>query len=332
MNIIVKQNRDGIDKFIKTFKGLETPDIYELLRSEQYDFFIKNAGENFLKPETRDWYDIFSSAYKTFMYKKKIPTEDFFEGLIYKSIQNGLYDLDELSKATNNIINILKDKKFIHKSLKFLPKIDEEIVIDVRYLVFAQNAVQEGDVIFIDVPFFSQLNEEELNDIMAHEAHHFLKKYIKTYYYGNSRYPRTNHFIKTLENEGVANLCNYTSLDRMYHMLGIFEGRSVIEELQKVDEYLIKFFSSLINNIGEKKDSNYQEFLYDFSYIPMSYFMADKIQKILGVNVLINKVGNPYLFIETFLKIYDFNIEDNNKFKDNIFKSLKELQHYQQEK
>lgn len=181
----------------------------------------------------------------------------------------------------------------------------------------------ESNTIFIDIPLFSKLTKEEINNIMAHETHHYLKQYIETNYYKNNKYPKTNQFIKTLENEGIANLCNYTSVDRMYSLLGLFKGYSVIDELKNVDKYLVSFFIELNKNIGKQEDSDYSEYLNSFNYIPMSYYMANKILNDLGRNILITTVGKPFEFIRTFLKVYDF------EFKDLLLKNLAEIEKYE---
>src|SRR5699024_10063484 len=164
---------------------------------------------------------------------------------IYEAFAN----LDKLNQNTKDLINLVEKKNFLQKAMNFLPPIEEEFEINLSYLVFMHNAVVEVNTIFIDVPLFSKLTEDEINDLLAHEIHHYLKRYINTEYYSNSIFHKTNNFIRTLENEGIANLCNFKSLDRMYRLLGIFEGESVQNELKQVHTYLVDFFNQLCNNV-----------------------------------------------------------------------------------
>jgi hypothetical protein len=106
------------------------------------------------------------------------------------------------------------------------------------------------------------------------------------------------NFLKMLENEGIANLCNFESIYPVYKLLGI--NVDILNEynLKDVEGYMISFLKLLEKNISTNNFnvSFNDEFIETLKYIVMSYHMAKTILEVSGIDTIRILVGKPVLF------------------------------------
>lgn len=317
MSIIVKHDYSCINDFIDTFKDKPTiseTDIINFVSKPSYQALIKDIGRNFSLDSSKDWIEIFNFSYNSFASNSLLKSKGFFVDLAMMSIIDAFKDIDNLLNYTKEVIGILDEKEFVERAKYYLPSLNKDVSVTVVYSVFMRNAVVENNKIYIDIPFTQLLSKSQLNDLLSHELHHYLKEFCvpKIVYSKNSN--SIESFLRMLENEGVANLCNLESIYPIYRLLGLNVSACIDSELAKVDEYMISFLKLLERNLASTNVavSFKDKFIENLKYIVMSYHMANTILDLCGIEVLRSLVGNPIPFFIKYLDCSNLNL--NNKY------------------
>lgn len=304
MKINIIHDRRCIDEFIRIFKQTSfntKASIDELLNSPAYQMLIKDIGENFDLATTSQWSELVYQAVGDCMISDDV---SFFNKLVISSIQTALANIETLNQKTEELIQFIEKQSFIEKAKYYLPECEQEATVTIVYSIFMKNAAVENQKVYLDIPFTYLLTEPQLNDFLAHEFHHYLKDACQVCYPNYNYLPNLMHFLKILENEGVANLCNFASLESIYRILGIDYGASMAERIKTIDKDFDYFFDLLKAQLAHPQTSiSFQdEFVTTFTYIPMSYIMAKTIIDQFGVAHLRTLIGNPIAFLKSFME------------------------------
>lgn len=317
MQIIIKHDYSCINDFINTFKNkinISESDIINFISKPSYQTLIKDIGKNFSLDNDNDWVDIFNLAYKSFKSNSNLKNESFFVNLAMLSISDAFKYMDSLLDYTKEVIEVLDEKEFIEKASYYLPRLSKDVSVTVVYSVFMRNALVENNKIYIDIPFTRLLSKTQLNDLLSHELHHYLKEFCEP----KIVYPKSSNsiesFLRMLENEGIANLCNFKSIYPIYKLLGLNVNTCIDSELENVNDYMISFLKSLESSIDSNNlDVSFNDaFIENLKYISMSYHMAKTILDIYDIEFLRSLVGKPIPFFIKYLDCSNLNL--NNKY------------------
>lgn len=306
MQISIKHDCSCVNAFIDIFKdkyNISEGEIIRVLYEPSYQTLIKDIGENFSLDDTYEWIQVFNLAYESFKNNNKIITESVFVDLAILSIKDAFNNIGSLSEYTQEIIAILDEKEFIEKAKRYLPNLNKDVTVTIVYSVFMRNAVVENNKIYIDIPFARLLSKSQLNDLLSHELHHYLKEFCEPKIIYSNSSNKIMNFLKMLENEGIANLCNFEAIYSVYKLLGI--NVDILNEynLKNVKDYMISFLKLLEKNISTNnfnvcfKD----EFIESLKYIVMSYHMAKTILDVSGIDTVRSLVGKPVQFLNKYL-------------------------------
>lgn len=327
MEISLTHDYSCINDFIDSFKDkpkVSESDIISFISKSTYQTLINDIGMNFSLYDGKDWIEIFNLSYKYFESDSFLKSKDFFVDLAIMSIIDAFKNIDNLLDCTKEIIQILDEKEFIEKAKYYLPSLSKEVNVTVVYSVFMRNAVVENNKIYIDIPFAKLLSTSQLNDLLSHELHHYLKEFCDSKIIYNKNSNSIENFLRMLENEGIANLCNFKSIYPIYKLLGLKVNDCIDTELEKVDEYMISFLNLLEKNLViDNFDISFDnEFIHSLKYIVMSYHMAKTILGICGIEVLRGLVGKPIPFFVKYLDCSNLNLNNRYLSEKSISKLL----------
>ncbi|MDY6895170.1 MAG: DUF5700 domain-containing putative Zn-dependent protease [Thermotogota bacterium] len=326
MNISINHNIDGVKDFIEVFKtypSISKTDIELLLSTKSYENLIILFGKNIGLAKKTQWEEIFYDAYKLSLEDKQYAGSDIIKKNIIETVIWAIKNINELYKYTEKIERMVEKKEFIRNALKYLPSKNCDIEINFNYYIFMNNAAVEEDQILIDVGFANQLSEVQLNDLLAHEMHHYLKDYLNIYKQPKNGYNDVTLSLFTLENEGIADMCNFESQKYIYEKFGWMEKGVLMDILKNSNKYINQLNNILKIKLVENNDHvNIYEFLMHNQIVhPLGYKMASTIEDYLGLDELRGCVGNPLNFVLKFNKAYE--IENSKKaFDDEVIEKL----------
>ena len=305
MEITINQNKEGINEFIKVFKTnsiVEKLQIEELFNTKAYKKLVALFGKNIGLSEKAQWIDLFYEAYNLHIKAQSYSGEDVSKKNIIAPVIWAIKNVDELDSYTNKIMNIINGKEYIRKALKYLPSIDCDVEININYYIFMYNAAVEENQILIDIAFANELNSVQLNDLLAHEIHHYLKGCINIYKEPKEGYDDLTLTLRALENEGTADMCSFEGLNYIYEHFGWMEKGQLEKVLSSFNEYIEmlndRFQEKLINN--NKSISLYSFIMNNQIVHPLGYKMASEIKNYLGIEALRQTVGKPVQFLLSF--------------------------------
>ncbi|ABX32136.1 hypothetical protein Pmob_1433 [Petrotoga mobilis SJ95] len=326
MNISINHNIDGIKDFIEvfiTYPHINETDIERLLSTKSYEKLISLFGKNIGLAKKTQWEEIFYDAYKLSLEDKQYAGSDIIKKNIIEPVIWAIKNINKLYSYTEKIERIVEKKEFIRKALKYLPPINCDIEIKFNYYIFMNNAAVEGNQVLIDIGFANQLSEVQLNDLLAHEMHHYLKDYINIYKQPQNGYNDVTLSLFTLENEGIADMCNFESLKYIYEKFGWMEKGLLMDILINSNKYINQLNNILkIKLVENNNHVNIYEFLMQNQIVhPLGYKMARTIEEYLGLDELRDCVGNPLKFISKFNTAFE--MENSKKaFDDEVIEKL----------
>jgi hypothetical protein len=323
MKITVNQNKNGIDDFINVFKSnsiIEREDIEKLFETESHEKLIRSIGKNVRLTEKKQWIDLFYEAYNLNLKSDCYIGNDVTKSNMIAPVIWAINNIDKLDDYTNRIIKIIEEKEYCKKALEYLPKINSDININMNYYIFMYNASVDDNEIFLDVAFANHLNEDQLNSLLAHEMHHYLKDYIDE---PKTEYKDVTRAIWALENEGTADMCSFDSLCHLYEYFGWMEKGMLKKILDNSKEYINllndKLKEILINN--DESINLYRFIMNDQIVHPLGYKMANDIKNYLGIEKLKQCTGKPFEFILNFNLACEINT-GKKAFDDEVIKKL----------
>ncbi|WP_202708897.1 DUF5700 domain-containing putative Zn-dependent protease [Sporosalibacterium faouarense] len=304
MGVKITLSTEGFDCFYDVFntkKVLKKQDIEILFNTFSYEKMIKLFGKNVGLTKREHWVNLFYEAYCRHLklIESNIEKDPIKENII-DSVLWALNNFESLYANVERIKEIINEKDFISKALKYLPVLDSDIEIDMELYIFMNNACVEKGQVLLDVSFLSQLNEEQVNDLLAHELHHYMKSHIRGIY----KQTKEGHedVVKSLfalENEGIADMCSFKGLSFIYEFLGFMEKVLMEDVLNNPVSYMKKFGEMLKNKLEFQKESiNLYDFLMRNQIIhPLGYSMGRNIEDVFGLDELKSCVGNPFKFL-----------------------------------
>jgi len=305
MEITINQNKQGIEEFIKVFKTnsiVEKLKIEELFNTKAYKKLVALFGKNIGLSEKSQWVDLFYEAYNLNLISQNYFGEDVIKKNIISPVIWAINNVDELDSYTNKIMNIINGREYIRKALKYLPSIDCDVKININYYIFMYNAAVEENEILMDIAFANELNSFQLNDLLAHEIHHYLKGYIDIDGEPKDGYDDLTSTLRALENEGTADMCSFDGLNYIYEHFGWMEKGQLEKVLSNFNDYIEmlnqSFKDKLINN--NNSISLYSFIMNDQIVHPLGYKMASEIKSYLGIEALKQTVGKPVQFLLSF--------------------------------
>lgn len=327
-NIKIDFNLEGIRDFISTFntdRTISKEEILNMLNKPAYSEFVSLFGCNFVSTKSEDWADIFYEAYKLAIDNKEFEGDDVVKRNIVLSVIWAINNVEQLEKYTNKVSEILSSKDFLIKAINYLPDLSVKgIDITLKYYIFMYNACVQGGRVLVDVPFCLMLGNEGVNDLLAHEMHHYLQNYLDI----SEGQPKEEYLsviwpLEKLVSEGIADMCNFKNLIFIYEGFGWMKKGSLNEILNNVEKYINDLANLLYDRIVNKNTNvNINNFIYNNNAIhPIGYTMACDIENTLGINELRQCVGKPIRFIEKFNEAFE--IKTNRKiFSERLIENL----------
>lgn len=308
MNIILKHNIEGIIDFIKVFQSspiLKKADIKQLFDAKSYEKLLNLFGPN-IGLTKNEWIDLFYEAYILNLNSEGYVEKDTLRKNIIEPVIWAISNVDKLLNYTEEMINFIDKKTFINTALRYLPKIEGNIELNVYYYIFMYNACVEENIVLLDLPFAKKLSEVQLTDLLAHEMHHYLKDYINLSEYSKNAFNDVTLTLWALENEGIADMCSFESLCTIYEEFGWTDKGLITEILENTAKYISDLNDKMQRKILNEDDSiNLYEFIMQNQIIhPLGYKMAKTIERDFGVEELKRSVGKPLEFILKFNQAY----------------------------
>lgn len=325
MNIIVNQNKDGINDFIKVFKSnsiIKKSDIEQLFNTNSYEKLVRLFGKNIGLTEKKQWIDLFYEAYNLNLKSDCYLGNDVIKKNVIAPVMWAIKNIAELDSYTNKVISITEKKEYLKKAFEYLPAINCDIKINMNYYIFMYNACVDGNEILMDIGFANQLSDIELNDLLAHEMHHYLKDYV------NSEKPKKGYddvtrTLFTLENEGTADMCSFDSLNYIYEHFGWMEQGLLKNILENSIDYIEQLNCKLKEKLINNNDSiSLYEFIMNNQIVhPLGYTMATQIKNYLGIEELKRCTGKPLQFLLKFNLAFEKNT-GKKAFNDDVIEKL----------
>lgn len=305
MEIRINQNKEGIDEFIKVFKSNSTINrlhIEDLFNSKAYEKLVELFGKNIGLSDKAQWIDLFYEAYNLYIRCQSYSGDNVIKKNIIAPVIWAIKNINELDSYTNKIIKFIEKKEFIRKALKYLPSIDCDVEININYYIFMYNASVEKNEIFIDIALANELNAAHLNDLLAHEIHHYLKGYCNIYEEPKDGYNDLTLTLRALENEGTADMCSFEGLNYLYEHFGGMEKGQLENILINFNDYIKMLNGRLKEKLINKNDSiSLYNFIMNNQIVhPLGYKMASEIKNYLGIEALKQTVGKPVQFLLCF--------------------------------
>jgi len=310
MEIKLSIDTSGLESFNKIFNFSETISrerIDQLFDTPMYIQFVYDFGENIKELAQKDtWVDLFWEAYRLFESGSvNVTEEDPYKRNIIASVLWALEHREILPERTEWLIANINGRRYLEKSLQYLPTSNSDINIKVNLLMFMNNAFVQNGQIYVDVAFASQLTDEQFDDLLAHEMHHFLKDY------SGCQYPRAKQGYEdlafslfALENEGIADMCSFEGLSFIYEWLGFTEKGFMKVVLGNVTKYLRDYFEMVKTKLDQKESPlQLHQYLMENQIVhPLGYSMASEIENTLGHGELLSCVGKPIEFARKYVE------------------------------
>ncbi|MGO1368823.1 MAG: DUF5700 domain-containing putative Zn-dependent protease [Senegalia sp. (in: firmicutes)] len=299
MEININIEIDGVKDFCNIFNTkdiLNREDIVKLFNKKSYEKLVELFGKNVGLREKEQWIDLFYKAYEIYLDKSKHSNEkDPIASSIIKSVIWSLNNIEKLDSHINRIKRIIISQNFIKKALKYLPDINKDIEINIKLYIFMYNACVEGRVMLLDVSFATLFNDEQLEALLAHETHHYLKENIQKIEKG---YEEVGRSLFALENEGMADMCSFEEISFIYEYFGFMKKDMVKVYLENPVRYIKEFSNKLRDRIVLNKDVKLHEYLMEEQIVhPLGYTMGKYIESVMGIDELKDCVGKPLDFI-----------------------------------
>lgn len=291
----------GIIEFINLFSvrdGDLREKIEKLFNTSSYQRLVELGGPNIGIYKKDLWIETFKNTIEN----SENIVDNIFMRNITKTIRYAFDNLDKIEKLNNYLKNIINTKDFLKIAKQFVPKEIEIDKIRINMVIFMPNAFGINDDMIVDLFLLGNANKDYINGILAHELHHMLRSKVAIEFLVEEKYSDIAQALYWLESEGIADLCNFEATKNLYEEYGYAEKGKMEYILNNINEYLKKFnnlmFSKSMNN---SKDEELIDFLSSNSaFHPIGYYMANKINQILGTEILIQCVGNPVKFITTY--------------------------------
>ncbi|MTI65894.1 MAG: hypothetical protein FH753_04750 [Firmicutes bacterium] len=216
MKVKINLETKGFKCFYDLFNTkiiLEKKDVGKLFDTPSYEKMIDLFGHNVGLTEKEQWIDLFYKAYKLYLSKNENSEEDPVKKSVVESVLWALNNFEYLNKHVDRIEEIISREDFMKNTLKYLPKINYDIEINIALYIFMYNACVEKGVVVLDASFATLLSDSQLNALLSHELHHYLKDNCQKPKEG---YEEITNALFALENEGMADMCSFEDICFIY--------------------------------------------------------------------------------------------------------------------
>ncbi|NBI05408.1 DUF5700 domain-containing putative Zn-dependent protease [Senegalia massiliensis] len=314
MKVSINFKTDGVIDFYNIFNTkniLKKKDIVNLFDKYSYEKLLELFGKNVDLIEKDQWINLFHKAYILYLNNSKENVEENpVKSSIIQSVLWTLNNIENLNKNVDRIEKIINRQAFIKETLKYLPNINSDIEINIELYVFMYNACVEKSVVLLDVSFATLLTEDQLNALLSHELHHYLKENCQKPKKG---YNEVGKALFALENEGIADMCSFKDICFIYEYFGFMEKGILKDCLENPDRYMREFIKLLRDKLILNKDIKLNNFLMTNQIVhPLGYSIAKYIENTFGIDELRNCAGKPLNFL----------LKYNDAVKKNLHKEL----------
>lgn len=324
-NIIL--NTSGYDNFIELCerKSIFTVDIEKLLSTKSYSKAIMLMGKNWGLPNRKQWIDYFSAG---FMCSDNVVKPEPLSSIQIRGVDHLIKarnNINELNKAKQRIEMSIESREFIKIASKYIPNHVYEDSIEVIALVFLPNAGGSKSII-VDVPFLIPYNEREISKILAHELNHILRSKVEKEYLWKDEYWGIGQALYWFESEGIADLCNFEEMAKIYYNFGYARPGQINLTLQNITHYIKETNNLILDILKRKKESDelVQFLSIDVRFHVIGYFLAKTICNTFGVDAVGKVVGDPIAFLNIYQKACKFNKNQRSYgFSDEMLELLK---------
>lgn len=256
---------------------------------------------------------------------------DVLLNLIYNAFSLVKEARETLSRSLSNLKNTYdwcnRNWDLVMASADFLKSIDLEAIVKQRCVEYLPSNVAFPNLtvyfvfngcdgrgfrseVYMDITLCAILGREKCIGLLTHEYHHSCRAEFALQC-SNKRWKNVFETLSFLESEGVA--------DKIYNLGGVLPDND-FPPLKQLIMQRREFYGNAHIHLakvekGIMKDVDPRETFSKGSNHPLGNYMADMIELRLGKASLVDCVGNPLKFLETYNEAAKLEKEE----KDNIF-------------
>lgn len=310
-DIKINYNLDGIYDFMEIFSckdSIYKGKIEKLFEKNSYKKLVGCVGQDFDMEESYKWVDLFYEAYELLKNDKEYEGFNAIKKNVINSVMSAIKNVDKLEEYCENIIEVIKTKEFIKKAMYYLPNLKTKTIeLNINFYVFMYNAAVENLQVFIDIMFANLLTVEQCTDLLAHEMHHYLQRYIDNEeLILKDDYKDIKRMLFVISNEGTADMCNFISTNEIYEKFGWMEKGCLDSMMENVEFHMKKLNNLLEKRLDERnKNVDIISFINEnHKYHVLGYHMAKTIEKGISIEELRSCIGKPLRFILSYNEAY----------------------------
>jgi hypothetical protein len=290
----------GYEQLVPFIEGVkagrcQTSKITSKIKSDKALQKMFDYMDRDLKMKVEDYLSVIANAFSKGNLEGILDKSHFsFVRKIYEYCSDNWCQIEE---TVSFLRQIDIEKEMYLRVEKFLPKVIKPANMTVYFVLDGGDCRGFKEEVYADITLLTILGKTKALGLLAHEFHHCCRAEIAVPY-EEDRHPAVFQVLYWLESEGIA--------DKVYD-LGSNEPDNEFEPLLK----LIKIRRRIYWNAGkylklfDKAVQNSENPIPIFSknaYHPVGHFMADIIENTLGTRELVNTVGDPFYFVETYNK------------------------------
>lgn len=207
-------------------------------------------------------------------------------------------------------VKILQSGQFMDQALtdlrEFWPNGDTLDEIPPISFIFFNRDARGYDPILIDLLFAMDLyQQDELDEMIAHEAHHYYRKKVLSFTYPPEQNP-DHTLINTLDQVHLEGLADQIDKPGMFANPLNAKRSAAYQKLLMNTSKDISILDSLLTGYSSTPDSlkikvagQIQRSTPNSGH-PMGYFMSTAILKYLGKDSLLQDIGNPFAYFRRY--------------------------------
>jgi len=221
-------------------------------------------------------------------------SEKIYEKNILSAFKAAKDDIQKLIDNSDEVYSIIESRNFVNIAARFISAIPE-FTTNI-YLIFGtNNAFANSGNIYLDVNLLSELPENMIDGIIAHEYHHLLRE--KCIVRNDNSYPL--NILNWLESEAIADMCNgFMETIKLYDTLGFVNQEKILSNLNDYRSIFAMFETLITSEAGYDKLKAFLSENLNLHLI--GYCMATHINQVSGSSELASCTGNSIRFINEY--------------------------------